>query len=114
MAVFDFYNVLTSNGGNEHTNDLGQESGNHHRWWNGAVQHIQTVNNNYSAYGSDPWDSHPTAAGGQKASAEFVQLLNVFYHYWHRTPNYRIYLPLSLKNYTPGPTLGATPLPPTR
>ncbi|MGA9347953.1 MAG: choice-of-anchor Q domain-containing protein [Anaerolineae bacterium] len=82
VAVFDFYNVLTSNGGNANTNDLGSGTGNHHRWWNGAVQHIQTVSNNYSAYGSSPSDSHPTAAGGQKATGEFVQLLNVFYHRW--------------------------------
>ena len=40
VAVFDFYNVLTSNGGNADTNDLGQATGNHHRWWNGAVQHM--------------------------------------------------------------------------
>jgi hypothetical protein len=38
VFVFDFYNVLTSNGGNANTNDLGLETGNHHRWWNGAVQ----------------------------------------------------------------------------
>jgi hypothetical protein len=82
VAVFDFYNVLTSNGGDRDTNDLGQESGNHHRWWNGAVQHIQTVDNDYSAYGGDEWDSHPTAAGGQKAAAEFVPLLNFFYQRW--------------------------------
>jgi hypothetical protein len=82
VAVFDFYNVLTSNGGDENTNDLGQESGNHHRWWNGTVQHIQTVNNNYSAYGSDPWDGHPTAAGDQKATGEFVPLLNFYYQRW--------------------------------
>lgn len=82
VAVFDFYNVLTSNGGDVHTNDLGWETGNHHRWWNGAVQHIQTVSNNFAAYGSAPRDSHPTAAGGQKASGEFVPLLNVFYNRW--------------------------------
>jgi hypothetical protein len=82
VAVFDFHNVLTSNGGNENTNDLGSVAGNHHRWWAGGVQHVQTLANNYSAYGSDPYDSHPTAAGGQKASAEFVTLLNVFYHRW--------------------------------
>jgi len=35
---------------------------------------------NYSAYGSG--DSHPTGAGGQKATAEFVKLLNVKYHAW--------------------------------
>jgi hypothetical protein len=82
VAVFDFHNVLTSNGGNEQTNDLGWAAGNHHRWWDGMVQHVQTLANNLSAYGSDPYDSHPTAAGGQKASAEFVELLNVFYHRW--------------------------------
>jgi hypothetical protein len=84
VAVFDFYNVLTSNGGNPNANDLGRATGNHHRWWNGAVQHVHPVLNNYSAYGSDPDDSHPTPAGGQKASAEFVLLLNVFYHRWVR------------------------------
>jgi hypothetical protein len=82
VAVFDFYNVLTSNGGDRHTNDLGWASGNHHRWWNGAVQHLQSVSNDLAAYGSDPSDSHPTAAGNQKASGEFVTLLNVFYHRW--------------------------------
>ncbi len=82
VAVFDFHNVLTSNGGNEQTNDLGVAPGNHHRWFSGAVQHVQSLADNYSAYGSDPYDSHPTAAGGQKASAEFVELLNVFYHRW--------------------------------
>lgn len=82
VAVFDFYNVLTSNGGSTNTNDLDEETGNHHRWWNGAVQHIQTVSNNYSAYGSGPWDSHPTAAGNRKATGEFVLLLNIYYHRW--------------------------------
>ncbi len=80
VAVFDFYNVLTSNGGNANTNDLGSATGNHHRWWSGAVQHIQTVSNNYSAY--PVGDSHPTAAGNQKATGELIQLLNVFYHRW--------------------------------
>jgi len=49
VAVFDYYNVLTSNGGNVNRNDAGAETGNHHRWWNGAVQHVQPVNNNYSS-----------------------------------------------------------------
>jgi hypothetical protein len=81
VAVFDFYNVLTSNGGSRQTSDAGQDSGNHHRWWNGAVQHAHTVNNDFSAYGSgDGSDSHPSSAGGQKATAELVPLLNVFYH----------------------------------
>ena len=82
VAVFDFYNVLTSNGGSATANDVGQETGNHHRWWNGSVQHVHDLANDYAAYGSDPWDGHPTAAGNQKATAEFVPLLNVFYHRW--------------------------------
>ena len=81
VAVFDFYNVLTSNRGEPTINDAGQENGNHHRWWHGAVQHSRTVNNNFSAYGQYG-DSHPTGAGGQKATAEFVTLLNVFYNRW--------------------------------
>ena len=85
VAVFDFYDVLTSNGGNRNTNDLGRETGNHHRWWNSAIQHIHTVDNDFAAYGSDDWDSHPTAAGGQKASAEFVDLLNSFYYHWRES-----------------------------
>jgi hypothetical protein len=83
--VFDFYNVLTSNAGNENSNDVGRETGNHHRIWKGAVQHIQTVNNNYSAYPSG--DSHPTTAGHQKATAEFVPLLNVAFHCWQGDGN---------------------------
>jgi len=82
VAVFDFYNVLTSNGGNTNKNDLGWATGNHHRYVNGQVEHIQTVKSNYSAYGSDPYDSHPTAAGGKKASGEFVPLLNYYYSRW--------------------------------
>jgi len=74
--------LADNNGGDVNTNDLGWETGNHHRWWNGTGQHIQTVDNNFSAFGSNPWDSHPTAAGNQKASGEFVQLLNVFLHEW--------------------------------
>ena len=78
VAVFDFYNVLTSNGGDANTNDLGLETGNHHRWWNGAIQHIQTVANNMAAYPSG--DSHPSQAGNLKATGEYVRLLNVAYN----------------------------------
>ena len=81
VAVFDLYNVLTSNGGDSSTNDLGAESGNHHRWWLGAIQHVQTVSNNFAAYGGDR-DSHPQTAGCQKASSEFIKLLNVYTHRW--------------------------------
>jgi hypothetical protein len=80
VAVFDFFNVLTSNGGNPDINDEGHESGNHHRIWNGMVQHVTSVNRNTAAYPSD--DSHPNGAGNRKATAEFVSLLNYYYHQW--------------------------------
>ncbi len=80
VAVFDFYNVLTSNGGDPDHNDLGKTLGNHHRWWLNAVQHVRTVKRNVSAYPTD--DSHPSIAGNRKATNEFIKLLNVYYHRW--------------------------------
>lgn len=108
VAVFDFYNVLTSNGGDANTDDFDEIGGNHHRWWSGAEQYTQTVSSNYSAYpGGDGGYSHPTASGGQKAAAEFVPLLNVFYHRRQDgkvfTPTNWIYLPLIFKAWSPPP-----------
>lgn len=80
VAVFDYYNVLTSNGGSASTNDIGAASGNHHRWLNGGIEHITGTANNFLAYPTT--DSHPSAAGQQKATAEFVPLLNYYYHRW--------------------------------
>ena len=80
VAVFDFYNVLTSNGGSADTSDLGQSSGIHHRWWNGHIQHSQTVSSNFLAYPTG--DSHPSSAGNRKATGEFVPLLNYYYQRW--------------------------------
>ena len=81
VAIFDYYNVLTSHGGDDETNDAGQEGGNHHRWWDGAVQYVSPMDNDFSAYAL--WqDSHPTIAGQQKATTEFVPLLNAFYNRW--------------------------------
>jgi len=80
VAVFDFYNVLTSNGGDPWTSDVEQPTGNHHRWWDGGVQHIHEFDNDFAAYPDG--DSHPTSAGNQKATAEFVPLLNVFVNRW--------------------------------
>jgi hypothetical protein len=80
VAVFDFYNVLTSNGGSANTNDLGASGGNHHRWWNGSVQHSKTGSSNFLAYPTG--DSHPSQAGNRKATAEFVPLLNYYYQRW--------------------------------
>ena len=82
VAVFDFYNVLTSNGGSTTVNDAGQASGNHHRYRNNAIEYITNQGSNFSQYGASSSDSHPTPAGGQKASMEFLPLLNIYYHRW--------------------------------
>ncbi len=85
VVVFDFFDVLTSNGGSNRTNapdtnDLGWADGNHHRYRNGAIEHMQTVTFDYSAYGTS--DSHPSRAGNLKATGELVSFLNVAYHCW--------------------------------
>ena len=87
VFVFDFFNVLTSDGDSTRTNDpgrndLGWADGNHHRVRGGVVEHLKTVANDRSAYGSSPDDSHPTGAGGQKASGELVPLLNAAWRCW--------------------------------
>ncbi|RLG40751.1 MAG: hypothetical protein DRO05_05580 [Thermoproteota archaeon] len=85
VFVFDYYNVLTSNGGDPNTSDVGSESGNHHRYWNGQVQHVIGVSNDFLAYPSfsdgQP-DNHPNPVGHRKATEEFVTLLNIAYHCW--------------------------------
>lgn len=83
VFVFDFYDVLTSNGGNGDTNDLGRTTGNHHRYRNGAIEHVTNQGSNYSEYPSG--DSHPSAAGDQKATAEYLPLLNIAYNCWKGT-----------------------------
>jgi hypothetical protein len=127
VAVFDYYNVLTSNGSatraddpetNEEPNDAGWADGNHHRWRSGAVDYRKDINNDFSAYPTDTnWDSHPTTAGQQKATTEFVQLLNVFYNRWAGgavvtpTPTATSPPPTSTPTKTPTPTrTGAPPM----
>lgn len=66
VAVFDFYNVLTSPQA-------------HHRYANGQVEHVSTSSNTL-AYPSG--DDHPSEAGSQKATEEFIPLLNFFYQRW--------------------------------
>ncbi len=83
VAVFDFFNVLTSNGGDVGINDLGAGGGNHHRLWSGRVQHQVLTANNYAAYPTG--DSHPNAAGNAKAIGEFLPLLNIACHAWQGT-----------------------------
>ena len=83
VAVFDFYNVLTSNGGSSDINDLNSVNGNHHRIWNGLVQYIidnNVKNPDTAHYPSE--DDHPSQVGNEKATAEFVPLLNYYYNRW--------------------------------
>jgi hypothetical protein len=82
VAVFDFFNVLTSNGGSPEQNDLNSAGGNHHRVKAGEVEYITNLGGDISVYGSNEEDSHPNAAGDQKASGEFVPLLNGWYWRW--------------------------------
>ena len=69
VAVFDFYNVLTG-------------PNNHHRYSNGAIEHVFTAGMNTLYYPSSGGDDHPSVAGSQKATDEFVELLNIYYHRW--------------------------------
>ena len=66
VAVFDFYNVLTDKNA-------------HHRYNNGQIEHI-IGNRDTLAYPSG--DDHPSEKGSQKATEEFISLLNIFYHNW--------------------------------
>jgi hypothetical protein len=81
VLVFDLYNVLTSRTGGG-ASDVGLATGNHHRIWNGSVQHKTDDGADRLAYPSAGDDSHPNAAGAQKATAEFVPLLNNAYNAW--------------------------------
>jgi len=67
VAVFDYYNVLTA-------------ADNHHRITSGNVEHVINTAYNFAGYPSD--DSHPNTEGQQKATTEFVPLLNHFYNRW--------------------------------
>jgi hypothetical protein len=69
VAVFDFYNILTSPDA-------------HHRFNNGQIEHI-TANRNTLYYPSG--DDHPSAAGNRKATEEFLPLLNIYYNRWAAT-----------------------------
>jgi hypothetical protein len=80
VFVYDFYNVLTTNGGNPNINDLNLTGGNHHRWWENTVQYKSDVKNNVTAYPTS--DEHPSQAGNLKATSEFLPLLNVAYNQW--------------------------------
>jgi hypothetical protein len=91
VAVFDFYNVLTTNGGDPDTNDLGWPTGNHHRLITTTtpitIQHKTNGDDdgepNYLEYPSEGGtNDHPSQAGNRKATGEYVALLNVYYNCW--------------------------------
>jgi len=110
VAVFDFYNVLTTNGGNSSTNDLDWSTGNHHRVATATmpirIEHITAGDDdttpNVLEYPTDG-DNHPNPAGNQKATGEFVSLLNVYYNCWKHGncgdngTRFEIYLPVLLR-----------------
>ncbi|NQS92309.1 MAG: hypothetical protein HQ574_07860, partial [Chloroflexi bacterium] len=66
VAVFDFYNVLTGEDG-------------HHTFENGQEVH-QAARKDTLAFPSG--DDHPSIEGSQKATNEFIPLLNYFYNRW--------------------------------
>jgi hypothetical protein len=80
VAVFDFYNVLTSNAGSPNASDLDQALGSHHRLWDGRLQHQIGSQSNLLAYPT--MDDHANKTGNQKATGEFAPLLNHYYNLW--------------------------------
>jgi hypothetical protein len=68
VAVWDFHNVLT-------------HPDNHHRFVDGSIEHTIDIGGGALYYDSDG-DDHPNIPGSQKATQEFVPMLNVFYHRW--------------------------------
>jgi hypothetical protein len=69
VAVWDFYNVLTG-------------PDNHHRFHDGTVEHITDQGGDTLYYPTSRDDDHPNQDGNQKATDEFVPMLNVFYNRW--------------------------------
>jgi len=69
VAVFDLYTILT-------------HPDNHHRVnpATGEIEHLSTYGDNTLYYPSE--DDHPSPAGSQIATEEFLPLLNYYYHRW--------------------------------
>ncbi|RLD04291.1 MAG: hypothetical protein DRI56_11455 [Chloroflexota bacterium] len=68
VAVWDFHNILT-------------HPDNHHRYQDGIIEYTTNHGNGTLYYDSDG-DNHPRREGNQKATAEFVPMLNIFYNRW--------------------------------
>jgi hypothetical protein len=58
--------------------DVLLNAGNHHRIWNGQVQHQIQFNQDYSGY----CNNHPGKQATYMMTSEFVPLLNVYYNAW--------------------------------
>jgi methionine-rich copper-binding protein CopC len=68
VLVYDFYGVLS-------------ETNSHHRYYNGLIQHVYAEDyDGLSPYHNG--DDHPNALGNQKATNEFITLLNIAYNLW--------------------------------
>lgn len=68
VAVWDLHNILT-------------HPDNHHRFQGGAVEYT-IYNGPGTLYYDSDGDEHPNEVGNQKATAEFVTMMNVFYNRW--------------------------------
>ena len=71
VYVFDFHALLT-------------HPDNHHRVINGSIEYINTNGNGTLHYDSGG-DEHPNEIGSQKATDEFVPLLNLYVQRWRGT-----------------------------
>jgi hypothetical protein len=72
VYVFDLYAVLS-------------EVNSHHRHVNGVTEHVYAADYDGESpyhYYVDHYDDHPTAAGNQKATEEFMSLLEYWYYTW--------------------------------
>lgn len=135
VMVFDLYNVLTSNAEGpsdtcqrttypipDNDSDWDLATGNHHRVWNGQIQHQQEYDTERSAYMCYD-DNHPPSNARYKLTMEFVPLLNARVNAWLAgqgpLPTPTLVSPTSTPTSTPIlPTATAvmptdTPVPPT-
>jgi hypothetical protein len=75
VAVYDFYCTLS-------------EAGSHHRIVDGVIEHVWDASyDGNSPYhiiqeGEPDTDNHPNITGNQKATEEFIPLLNHYYNAW--------------------------------
>ena len=74
VYVFNYFNILT-------------DENNHHRLIDGIIEHINNNGDNYAYYPTSSSDSHPNAEGDQKATVEFISLLDYFYEKWQQFLN---------------------------